>query len=79
MRRLIPYAGYEPSSNVKIIPVDRARELRATGLSWKLVAWELTLEFDREVPFTGDAVYTAVARADRQQREATAREKETAT
>lgn len=64
MRPLIRYAGYEPPvPHQRKVPVERALELRAQGIGWKRVAWELTLEFDRELPFTADGVYAAVKRA----------------
>lgn len=72
-RRLIPYAGYEPTTqSERRVPVERARELRAQGLSWKQVAWELTVETDRNVQYAGDAVQTAVVRADRREKETAA-------
>jgi hypothetical protein len=46
------------------IPVERAEELRATGMGWKQVAWELTKDYDDiDVPFTADGVQAAVYRA----------------
>lgn len=69
MRKLIPYAGYEPPSHAthRKVPVERAEELRATGMGWKQVAWELTTEYDRDLPFTADGVQAAVTRAKRKE------------
>ena len=61
--RLIRYAGWEPPTlNNRKIPVERAEQLRAKGLSWKQVAYELTLEYDRDLPFTADGVQAAVSK-----------------
>lgn len=71
MRRLIPYAGYEPPTpNNRRVPVERAIELRATGMGWKQIAWELSQEYERDLPFTADGVQAAVSRA--KQKETTA-------
>lgn len=61
---LIRYAGYEPlAPHQRKVPVERAAALRAQGLGWKEVAWRLTEEYDRDLPFTADGVYAAVLRA----------------
>ncbi len=69
VRKLIPYAGYEHPKHTthRKVPVGRAIELRAEGKGWKIVAWELTLEYDTEMPFTADGVQAAVARASRRE------------
>ncbi len=63
---LIRYAGWEaPTSKYhRNVPVERARELRQFGMSWKQVAERLTAEYRAEgLPFAADAVCGAVARA----------------
>lgn len=60
MRRLIPYAGFEPRRK---IPTKRANELRDTGMSWKQIAKQLSEELDLEKPYTADSVHSAVVRA----------------
>ncbi len=78
MRRLIPYAGYDPSEDradyrvgrrwSKVDP-RRALELRADGMGWRDVADALTCETDRNIRFATDAVISAVRRYRQQQKE----------
>ena len=62
VRKLIRYAGYDPSDHtfLRKVPAERASELRDNGMTWKDVADQLTIETSRPVAFTGDSVHAAV-------------------
>ncbi len=65
MRRLIPYAGYEPTQvrkrNRRIDPV-RALALRAEGHGWREVGVILAEEASQDEDFFPDSVIAAVQR-----------------
>jgi hypothetical protein len=68
-RKLIPYAGFDEDDwhFAREVPVEHAEELRSKGMSWKEIANELTIEYNRDPPFTLSGVYNAVARLKKEQ------------
>jgi hypothetical protein len=83
MRRLIPYAGYDPGEEDfsgleierggllgnrsdfgprKVMNVQLAIQLRASGMKWDDIGRELAAQEGRPVPYRGDSVIQSIVK-----------------
>lgn len=72
-RPKVPYASYDPNEDPTLvggisINVERAKELKATPMSWAAVGYALAKEEGRRMPYTRHSVANAVWRHDRKLR-----------